>query len=183
MRAGLMAGVWIAGALVALAGCSNDDGGGDKVASVSSVSSPPAAGQGDQNAGNQGGSDEDKRRAFAKCMREHGVDMPDPQPGGMGTTMKIEAGGEAKMKAAEEACRKLLPNGGEMKKPDAKQLDEMRKQAKCMREHGVDMPDPDPEKPGMRVAGKAGDPAKMEAAAKACGMGEGAPAAAAVPGK
>ncbi|QWF81710.1 hypothetical protein [Amycolatopsis sp. CA-230715] len=180
MRVRLMAGVWLAGAVVALAGCSNDDGG-DKVASVSS---PPAAGQGDQNAGNQGGTDEDKRRAFAKCMREHGVDMPDPQPGGQGQTLKIEAGDEGKMKAADDACRKLLPNGGEMKKPDAKELDEMRKQAKCMREHGVDMPDPDPEKPGMRVAGKAGDdPAKMEAAAKACGMGMGAPGVAGKTGK
>lgn len=180
MRVRLMTGVWIAGVLVALAGCSNDDGGGDKVASVSS---PPAAGQGDQNTGNQGGSDEDKRRAFAKCMREHGVDMPDPGAGGKGQTLKIEAGDEGKMKAADDACRKLLPNGGEMKKPDAKELDEMRKQAKCMREHGVDMPDPDPEKPGMRIAGKAGDPGKMDAAAKACGMGEGAPAVEAKPAK
>jgi hypothetical protein len=48
----------------------------------------------------------------------------------------------------------------------------MRKQAKCMREHGVDMPDPDPTgKGGMRIGGPGDDPKKFEEAAKACGLG------------
>jgi hypothetical protein len=59
-----------------------------------------------------------------------------------------------------------------MKPPSAEELDKMRQQAKCMREHGIDMPDPDPTgKGGVSLGGPADDPAKFEAAAKACGMG------------
>ena len=48
----------------------------------------------------------------------------------------------------------------------------MRKSAKCMREHGIDMPDPDPSGKGtMRASGPGDDPKKFEDAAKACGMG------------
>lgn len=165
----------IAGAVfVLVAGCGGGGDGGDKVASISS---PPAAGAGDgKQADNV--SDEDKMRNYAKCMREHGIDMPDPKTDGDAQgTISIDAGegrpGEDKMKTADDACRKLLPNGGEIKPPSPEELDKMRKEAKCMREHGVDFPDPDPGKGGAAIAlGDAnGDPKKFEEAAKACGLG------------
>ncbi|WP_410581584.1 hypothetical protein [Amycolatopsis sp. lyj-108] len=163
----------IAGAVLALvAGCGGGGDGGDKVASISS---PPAAGAGDgKQADNV--SDEDKMRNFAKCMREHGIDMPDPQTNGDGQgTISIEAGegrpDENKMKAADEACRKLLPNGGEIKPPTPEELDKMRKEAKCMREHGIDFADPDPSGKGAAMTMDMGDPKKFEEAAKACGLG------------
>ncbi|MEU3625585.1 hypothetical protein BS329_10610 [Amycolatopsis coloradensis] len=165
----------IAGAVFALvAGCGGGGDGGDKVASISS---PPAAGTGDgKQADNV--SDEDKMRNFAKCMREHGIDMPDPKTDGDEQgTISIEAGegrpDENKMKAASDACRKLLPNGGEIKPPTPEELDKMRKEAKCMREHGIDFPDPDPGKGGAAIAlgDASGDPKKFEEAAKACGLG------------
>ncbi|AIG73471.1 MULTISPECIES: hypothetical protein [Amycolatopsis] len=165
--------VLIAGAVFALvAGCGGGGDGGDKVASISS---PPAAGAGDgKQADNV--SDEDKMRNFAKCMREHGVDMPDPKTDGDGQgSISIEAGevgrDENKMKAASDACRKLLPNGGEIKPPTPEELDKMRKEAKCMREHGIDFPDPDPSGKGAAMTMDMGDPKKFEEAAKACGLG------------
>ncbi|MFI7117195.1 hypothetical protein [Amycolatopsis sp. NPDC049868] len=165
--------VLIAGAVFALvAGCGGGGDGGDKVASISS---PPAAGAGDgKQADNV--SDEDKMRNFAKCMREHGVDMPDPKTDGDGHgSISIEAGeagrDESKMKAASDACRKLLPNGGEIKPPTPEELDKMRKEAKCMREHGVDFPDPDPSGKGAAMTMDMSDPKKFEEAAKACGLG------------
>ena len=52
--------------------------------------------------------------AFAQCMRDHGVDMPDPQfgggPGGGGMTIAIGGPdsdidpGSAEFQAAQEAC-------------------------------------------------------------------------------
>ncbi|RSM81732.1 hypothetical protein DL991_06515 [Amycolatopsis sp. WAC 01375] len=164
----------IAGAVLALvAGCGGGGDGGDKVASISSPPAPGAAGDGKQ-ADNV--SDEDKMRNFAKCMREHGIDMPDPQTNGDGKGMiSIEAGegrpDENKMKAASDACRKLLPNGGEIKPPTPEELDKMRREAKCMREHGIDFPDPDPSGKGAAMTMDTGDPKKFEEAAKACGLG------------
>jgi len=88
---------------------------------------------------------------FAKCMREHGVDMPDPQvdskgrirvtignPGGKGRPPDSK-----KLNAAQQACGHLLRDGGEGPgKLDPKARDAMLNFARCMREHGIDMPDP-----------------------------------------
>jgi outer membrane murein-binding lipoprotein Lpp len=158
------------GAAVLLAGCGAKPDDGSKVASISGPSSSAPVKAADNK------SDEDKMREFAKCMREHGVDMPDPKPAGDGGGMAITLGGDekdrSKLDAAQNACKHLMPNGGEMKPPSAEELDKMRKDAKCMRDHGIDMPDPDPTGKGAtRMGGPGDDPKKFEAAAKACGLG------------
>jgi hypothetical protein len=85
---------------------------------------------------------------FAKCMREHGVDMPDPQPGEGG---RITLGGpgtgpqdQAKMETAQKACQKFLEKvqPPEMSEEQQKFKEQALKFARCMREHGIDMPDP-----------------------------------------
>jgi hypothetical protein len=83
---------------------------------------------------------------FAKCMRDHGIDMPDPEtaPGG-GFTQRVEIGKDdaEKMQAAQEACDHFLDQaGGPRREMDPAQLDKLVEFAQCMREHGVDMPDP-----------------------------------------
>ena len=160
------------GAALLLAGCGAKPDDGSKVASIST---PPKTG-GPTAADNSGKSDEDKMRDFAKCMREHGVDMPDPKPAGDGKGMSVAIQGtdadNGKLDGAQKACKHLMPNGGEMKPMSAEELDKARKEAKCMREHGVDMPDPDPSGKGAtRIGGAGDDPKKFEAAAKACGLG------------
>ena len=159
------------GAAMLLTACGPKDDNGAKVASIST---PPASG-GASADNSSGKSDDDKMRDFAKCMRDHGVDMPDPKPAGDGGGHAVTLGGDgadmSKMDAAQTACKKLLPNGGEMKPLSAEELDKARKDAKCMRDHGIDMPDPDPTGKGATRMSAGEDPAKMEAAAKACGMG------------
>ncbi|MEV6830207.1 hypothetical protein [Amycolatopsis sp. NPDC051102] len=160
------------GAALLLGGCGAKTDDGSKVASIST---PPKSG-GPSAADASGKSDEDKMRDFAKCMREHGVDMPDPKPAGDGKGGSIAiqgvAPGDGKLDAASNACKHLMPNGGEMKPPSAEELDKMRKDAKCMRDHGIDMPDPDPSGKGAtRIGGPGDDPKKFEDAAKACGLG------------
>ena len=171
MRKHRIIGLALGGALL-LAGCGAK---GDDASKVASITTPSSTGNAAAD-NSSGKTDEDKMRDFAKCMREHGVDMPDPKPGPDGKGMSIAIGGDGadqgKMEAAQNACKKLMPNGGEMKPPTAEELDKMRQQAKCMREHGIDMPDPDPTGKGAtRMGGPGDDPAKFEAAAKACGMG------------
>jgi hypothetical protein len=84
--------------------------------------------------------------AFAQCMREHGIDMPDPQPGERGIRMREPKGtSPAKMREADEACRKHLEGlrGPELTDEQQKEFqDAALAHARCMREHGIDFPDP-----------------------------------------
>jgi hypothetical protein len=85
---------------------------------------------------------------YAKCMREHGIDMPDPQRVGSGGIKQSFKGGSvnrAKMEAANKDCQKYMQVGGGKAPSAAEQAkikDATLAYARCMREHGVDMPDP-----------------------------------------
>ncbi len=92
---------------------------------------------------------------FAKCMREQGIDMPDPDAKGL---FRIEPDQgfdpqSAKFREAREACEKYLAEMGpppELSEEDRKKMEEqMLAFAKCMREQGVDMPDPKFEEGGF----------------------------------
>ena len=78
-------------------------------------------------------------------MREHGVDMPDPEPGG-GVRMNGEGLSEDQMEAAQSACQKWM----DMAEPEdgGKEMTEEEKQsfldmAACMRDRGYNFPDPE----------------------------------------
>jgi aspartyl-tRNA synthetase len=91
------------------------------------------------------GDNQDQGIKFAQCMRDHGVDMPDPQPNSP-LEMNGKEVSQDKFKAAQEACKQFTPGGnGPAQKMNPQQVDQMRKYAKCMRDHGVDFPDPDSE--------------------------------------
>jgi hypothetical protein len=86
---------------------------------------------------------------FAKCMRDHGVDTPDPQrvgSGGIKMTMKAGPGTDnAKVQAAQKDCQKYMKIGGGRAvsaAEKAKVQNSMLAYAKCMRQNGVNMPDP-----------------------------------------
>jgi len=87
----------------------------------------------------------DAALAFARCMREHGIDMPDPKTGG-GIQLALPKGTTpAEAQAADKACRKYLDKvkPPEMSEAQQKQFrDAALANARCMREHGIDMPDP-----------------------------------------
>ena len=151
-------------ATLALGGCG---AGGDepKVASVNGgrPSSAPAADEAGQ------------RRQFTQCMREAGVDVPDPGADGMIAVPAQKAGeGETpesrKMEAAMEKCHKLLPNGGEPPKMTPEDVAKLRDMAKCMRDNGVpDFPDPDPATGALQMKpGSGGDSAAMRKAMEKC---------------
>jgi hypothetical protein len=107
---------------------------------------------------------QDAALAFARCMRENGIDMPDPivsTDGNGGTKIDQRAGPGANTPAskerfnkADEACRHFMeaamPNG-QGPAMSAEDQDKVLAFAKCMREHGVDMPDPDFSGGGVRI--------------------------------
>jgi hypothetical protein len=84
--------------------------------------------------------------AYASCMRENGVDMPDPEPGQRGIRLNAPEGvTPEEMEAAESECRKHLDaiEPPDMSEEQQKEFQEAAlAHARCMREHGVDMPDP-----------------------------------------
>jgi hypothetical protein len=85
---------------------------------------------------------------YAQCMREHGVDVPDPSFEGGGVTRigPDEDVPSGKVREAEQACRKYDPEANAPKLSEEEQQ-EMREaalaNARCMREHGIEnFPDP-----------------------------------------
>jgi hypothetical protein len=88
----------------------------------------------------------DAQLAFARCMREHGVDMDDPQPGERGIRLAIPKGvTPEKAEEANQACRKHLdavkpPELSEEQQKEAREA--ALAHSRCMREHGIDFPDP-----------------------------------------
>ncbi|AVT29703.1 MULTISPECIES: hypothetical protein [unclassified Plantactinospora] len=138
-----MSGIWLALPVLglALAGCAGADEGPGVATAQGGTGAGPTA-----SASAAALSDEDRRLEFAKCMRENGVEMPDPEPGQGGIRIQRNPGDDpAKTQAAMEKCRHLLPNGGQLQL-NPEQVEQVRKMAKCMRENGVpNFPDPQPD--------------------------------------
>jgi hypothetical protein len=93
---------------------------------------------------------------FAECMREHGIDMPDPtvtDEGGIavqigGPDGESGTGPDPKeMEAANKDCEHFMKDAtAGFDPPSEEDQKKMQEQAlafsKCMRDHGIDMPDP-----------------------------------------
>lgn len=149
---------------LALAGCTPT--AGDGVASLDGdpqarQSAPPGGGDGGGGTGEGGDGDP---VAFAECMREHGVDMPDPDQEDGGFAIAIPDGTDPDdVDAAMDACKEFMPNGGEMPKPSAEDLAQMREFAECMRDEGIEgFPDPSADG-GIRIDSEMGfDPGSDE---------------------
>ena len=152
--------LWFVGglafAVLGLAGCGSESG--PKVASA--------------NGGEGGGAKpatsatpvdrEEALMKFAQCMRDNGIDMPDPEvQAGGGVRVRAGQGSninpnDEKFQAALQKCRSLLPNGGVPPTLGPEELEQQQKFAACMREHGVDFPDPDPATGRVRVMASGG---------------------------
>jgi hypothetical protein len=131
---------FVAGAAVALlvlSGCSGR--GGDGVASAGGEVNRPTAGATaaplDENA---------QALVYAECVRDKGVNMPDPGPGRQGLTDAFRAVADdydrATMQRALTACQDLMPQyAGEREhgSDDSWMLD----LAECLREQGLDVSD------------------------------------------
>jgi hypothetical protein len=123
---------------LAVAAC----GGGDNSDGVASVGGKATA------TTSPGGSSDPQQAAlaYARCMRQHGVNLPDP----------------------EQVCRTYLPDGGPTVDPPTPQmLQQTLAFARCMRQHSINIPDP---KPGSGIDARGANPngPKFNAAQRAC---------------
>ena len=118
---------------------------------------------------------QDARLKFAECMRQHGVNLPDP---GEGRRLERFNFNPTKFRAARQACQKYAAAAFPKLTPQqrAELQDRLVKFAQCMRQHGVNVPDPTTSGPGggffirRRVQGAGVDPRSpaFQTAAKAC---------------
>lgn len=112
---------------------------------------------------------EDALLGFAACMRDNGIDFPDPQFGVGGGPFGGNAAGlagidfnSADFLDAVEACQSFL----ESLQPDidteqrAEQNEQLLEFAECMRGEGIDFPDPDPVR-GLTIASFRGEDGEL----------------------
>jgi hypothetical protein len=176
-----------------LAACGSG-GGGNQVASLGGDARTTAS-----DDGASGGKEQDPDEAFrdfAACMREHGIDMPDPEVRGDGDRVfsaPVSApsadGGEVRgpseeFRAAQEECDEHLEGviearGDAMSEEDqAKFREQALELAQCMRDRGFDFPDPQFGDGGMvQIGGPEIDPTdpRFEEAMQACAEKAGMP--------
>jgi hypothetical protein len=124
------------------AGCGGSDG--DGVASLS-------GNDGTTTTTNGGDDREQALLAFARCMRDNGVPIKDPQVDSEGN-LQLQPGqgglgdvDQATLEKAREACQEHLEGVTQGFTPEdqTRVQDSLVKYASCMRENGYDMPDPD----------------------------------------
>jgi hypothetical protein len=96
-----------------------------------------------------GGDDRQKALEWARCMRQHGINLPDPRFDAQGNMIPPEpptvANAQAKLrfKAAEQACKQYETSGGPPPSPpSAQDRQQALAFASCMRQHGINVPDP-----------------------------------------
>ncbi len=148
------AAVTAALALSLLGACAGGDDDGDpQVASLddgTAESTPDDTATDGAATEDEGSTDpQEAMLEFTECMRDHGIDMADPQfdgEGRGGIALEATPENEDELAAAQEACQPLLENARSEMELDPEQEAEMREQllefAECMRDHGIDMPDP-----------------------------------------
>ncbi|MFJ1863910.1 hypothetical protein ACIOD1_04700 [Streptomyces sp. NPDC088097] len=92
--------------------------------------------------GSGGGADADNGVKTRACLREHGVDAPEPKPGENPNGMTLGGGADPqKMQEAMKACGMQVPGSGEG--PTQEQKDKELAWVQCMRKNGVDLKDPE----------------------------------------
>lgn len=126
--------------LTALQACGGSGGGSG---SAGSGTSTPGAGG--APAGAPASASADGLLEFAGCLRQNGIDAPDPKPGQtMSEYFKSISGsaGRDRLREAADACADKLPTELQELRDAAQDPDKMLRFARCMRANGVDVPDP-----------------------------------------
>ncbi len=140
-------------AMLALAGCSSTSQAGIATAGGAV---PPAGGSAEPSPAST--DVEEQRLAFAACMRDNAVPMPDPDGERGGGFRALTDVDPDVLEAALAACESLRPRGGGRGTADLSEADKqkMLEMAACLRDEGYEVPDPTFDGQGGFLRGRAG---------------------------
>ncbi|MGW6281079.1 hypothetical protein [Kribbella sp. NPDC055071] len=114
-------------------------------------------------------SQDEKAVKFTQCLRENGLNVPDPEPG-KGPMLKFDKSSgvtQEQVQKAMEACQEYNPQG--QGQPNPQQEENGRKYAECMRKNGVEQfPDPKPDQQGIMIGPGVADDPDFQKAQGAC---------------
>jgi hypothetical protein len=106
---------------------------------------------------------------FTQCLRENGLNVPDPEPG-KGPMLKFDKNSgvtQEQVQKAMEACQQYNPQAQGSANPQ--QAENGRKYAECMRKNGVEkFPDPKPDQRGIMIGPGVADDPDFQKAQDAC---------------
>ncbi|APU12622.1 MULTISPECIES: hypothetical protein [Actinoalloteichus] len=105
--------------------------------------------------------------SHASCMRDNGIDMPDPEGDAGSLSIELESVDTDAWMAASEICREELgdpPMVDDGRTPEER-LEQQLETAACLRENGFDIADPQPDT-AMEIPADAPDEVLSE-----CGIG------------
>lgn len=135
IKAGLALGLLLT---LGLAGCGGSDGGEDG-GGVASAGGTPSATTG-------AGGGKEAGLKYSQCMRENGVEnFPDPDVNDSGQVSYNVPDDipDAVINEAEKKCQDLRPFGPGAGAADPQRIEQLRKNAQCMRDNGIpEWPDP-----------------------------------------
>jgi hypothetical protein len=100
---------------------------------------------------------EEESVKFARCLREHGVEVS--TSGGPAGALQVKSTNPQAMESAQNACRQYRPKGAERNASPAEKaahLEAALKFARCMRSHGVNIPDPTTSGGGISIRAQGG---------------------------
>jgi hypothetical protein len=106
---------------------------------------------------------------FTQCLRENGLNVPDPEPG-KGPMLRFDKNSgvtQEQVQKAMEACSEYNPQS--QGSPNPQQAENGRKYAECMRKNGVEkFPDPKPDQQGIMIGPGVADDPDFQKAQGAC---------------
>jgi hypothetical protein len=153
-------------AALALTGCGSSDDDGNQVAS--GAGAQPSTGTSSAPASL---SRDEKGIKFAQCLREHGLDVQDPEPG-KGLQLKVDPSSglsKEQVDKAMEDCKEFDPQADGSNNANPQAEENGRKFAECMRKNGVEkFPDPKPGQRGIMIDQSVGEDPDFQKAQQAC---------------
>jgi hypothetical protein len=162
--------VLLVAAIALIAGCGGDSGSG-----VARADDEGGATTGATTSTTRAAADAEQAQLdFARCMRDQGLDFPDPTADADGNLRFQPPSGDIDQDAfreGAEACQEYLPAGGELLDPDDPEVQDAQLEfAQCMRDEGIDVPDPQAgQEPGPGSVEIDMDDPAVQAALEECG--------------
>lgn len=170
----LIRAIAVAGALMLVLAACGGDGADNTTPTLPMLNDQATEAEPDATTTTEAIDPEEAFQEYTECMREHGIEMPDPTSGDGGGVISIESE-SGDMEAFEEAgaaCDPILEAAfGEFElspEQEAEMMDQQLAFAQCMRDNGVDWPDPTSHNSHMIELGDDMDPETLNTAMETC---------------